>query len=136
MKIAARLDHFAIAAADTKMMVDWYARVLGLVVHAEAGPLPPATQKTYLIGPPGAGVNQGMMIEVMPKNASPRQARTLHDAGMSHSAWYVENFDEALAHLRACQVKFLSDIVTAVGGGRIISFEDCDSNMTQIVERL
>src|SRR5947209_19405510 len=115
MKIAGRLDHVAIAAADTKVMVDWYARVLGLVVHAEAGPLAPATQKTYLIGPPGAGLRGGMMIEVMPKNALPRQARGLHDAGLSHTAWFVENFDEALAHLRACNVKFLSDVVTAVG---------------------
>jgi catechol 2,3-dioxygenase-like lactoylglutathione lyase family enzyme len=45
MLIASRLDHFAIAAADTQAMVQWYARVLGLVVHAEGGPTPPAPRK-------------------------------------------------------------------------------------------
>jgi catechol 2,3-dioxygenase-like lactoylglutathione lyase family enzyme len=139
MNITTRLDHYAVAVENTDAFVAWYARVLGLAVHAQAGPIGTATQKTYLIGPPaasGEAIAQGMMIEVMPKNAAPRRPRVLHDAGLSHTAWYVPDFDAALAHLKTCNVKFLSDIVTAVGGGRIISFEDCDANMVQIVERL
>ncbi len=146
-----RLDHFAIAAADTTAMVAWYERVLGLVVHAEAGPIAPQTQKVYLIGPPPPplltektnesstrvmlGLRQGWMIEVMPRNDSPRHARNSHEPGLSHGAWCVADFDEGLAHLRACNVKFLGEIVQAVGGGRIISFQDCEGNMMQIVER-
>ena len=138
MPITTRLDHYAIAADDTAAMVTWYGRVLGLVVHAEGGPNPPSTQKFYLIGPPSAagGIKQGMMIEVMPRNAAPRQKRAALDAGLSHTAWYVPDFDGALAHLKSCNVKFLSEVITAVGGGRIISFEDCEGNMTQIVERV
>ena len=136
MPITTRLDHYAIAAADTTAMVAWYERVLGLVVHAQAGPIAPATQKVYLIGPPSAqGIHQGMMIEVMPMNTMPRHQRHSHEPGLSHTAWHVANFDEALAHLKKCGVTFTSDIVTAVGGGRIISFEDCEGNLTQIVER-
>jgi catechol 2,3-dioxygenase-like lactoylglutathione lyase family enzyme len=142
MQIVSRLDHFAIAADNTAAMVKWYERVLGLVVHAEAGPNPPQTQKVFLVGPPTAhgaagaqGIRQGMMIEVMPRNESPRAQRQSHDPGISHAAWYVADFDAALAHLRQCEVKFLSEVIQAVGGGRIISFADCEGNMMQIVER-
>lgn len=143
MQLVSRLDHFAIAADNTTEMVRWYERVLGLVVHAEAGPLPGATQKVYLIGPPVAdgaegtsGIRQGMMIEVMPRNDSPRATRKSHDPGISHAAWYVADFDAALAHLRSANVSFLSEVIQAVGGGRIISFSDCEGNMMQIVERV
>lgn len=142
MRIVSRLDHLAIAAADTTAMVKWYEKVLGLVVHVEAGPNPPQIQKVYLIGPPvdavvagPAGVRQGMMIEVMPRNDTPRHERASHDPGISHAAWYVANFDSALQHLQQCEVKFVSEVIHAVGGGRIISFLDCEGNMMQIVER-
>jgi len=136
MKLAGRLDHLAIAADNTDAMVAWYNKVLGLVVHVAAGPNPPQKQKVYLIGPPAVdGVHAGMMIEVMPRNDTPRHNRNSHEPGLSHAAWYVENFDEALAHLKACGVKFMGDIVQAIGGGRLISFEDCEGNLMQIVER-
>jgi hypothetical protein len=80
-------------------------------------------------------MTHGHMIEVMPKNTTPRHNRNSHEPGLSHAAWCVSNFDQALAHLKAHNVKFLSDVITAIGGGRIVSFEDCEGNMTQIVER-
>ena len=142
MRITTRLDHLAIAANDTTAMVRWYEKVLGLVVHVESGPNAPQTQKVYLIGPPvdavaggTAGVRQGMMIEVMPRNDNSRHERACHDPGLSHAAWCVTNFDAALRHLQQCNVKFISDVITAVGGGRVISFLDCEGNMMQIVER-
>jgi glyoxylase I family protein len=140
MRVANRLDHIAIAAADTTGMVKWYERVLGLVVHVESGPNPPQTQKVYLIGPPidgtgTAGVRQGMMIEVMPRNDTPRHERNSHEPGLSHVAWAVVNFDAAMKHLKECNVKLLGDVVEAVGGGRLQSFADCEGNMMQIVER-
>ncbi|HUO09323.1 MAG TPA: VOC family protein [Phycisphaerae bacterium] len=141
MRISTRLDHVAIAADNTDAMVKWYEEVLGLVVHVASGPNAPQTQKVYLIGPPagggggGGGVGQGMMIEVMPKNATPRHERNSHEPGLSHVAWAVEDFDAALGHLKGKNVKFLSDVIAAIGGGRIISFADCEGNMTQIVER-
>ena len=135
-----RLDHYAIAADDTAAMVKWYGKVLGLVVIAEKGPTPPGTQKVYMIAPAGRGgkgegVVGGMMIEVMPRNESPRHARNSHEPGLSHVAWCVSDFDAALAHLKACEVKITSGVLEAIGGGRIICFDDCEGNMTQIVER-
>jgi glyoxylase I family protein len=141
MQIAGRLDHVAIAANDTDAMVKWYERVLGLVVHVRTGPIAPQTQKVYLIGPGGGpggagGLGSGMMIEVMPRNETVRHERNSHEPGISHIAWMVSDFDAALAHLKACEVRFLGDVVMAIGGGRVISFADCEGNMTQIVERI
>ena len=141
MRFVSRLDHFAIAAADTTAMVRWYEKVLGLMVHVESGPNPPQTQKVYLIGPPidgpgTAGVRQGMLIEVMPRNDTPRHERNSHEPGLSHVAWCVLDFNSALAHLKECNVKLLGETIQAVGGGRIQSFLDCEGNMMQIVERL
>jgi glyoxylase I family protein len=135
MQIAGRLDHVAIAAHSTDAMVAWYEKVLGLVVHAVAGPNPPQKQKVYLIGPPG-NLAGGSMIEVMPRNDNPRAERLTHDPGLSHAAWYVADFDAALAHLKECEVTFSGDIVNAIGGGRLISFLDCEGNLMQIVERI
>lgn len=136
MITVSRLDHFAIAADNTDAMVAWYEKVLGLVTYIAAGPNPPQTQKVYLIGPPSQpGMTHGHMIEVMPKNTTPRHHRNSHEPGLSHAAWCVADFDAALAHLKSHNVKFLSDVIPAIGGGRIISFEDCEGNMTQIVER-
>jgi len=137
MQITGRLDHVAIGAENPDEMVKWYERVLGLVVHAETGPLEGAKHKTYLIGPPAPenGLTRGMMMEIMPRNNSPRQERTIRQPGLSHVAWAVTDFDGALAHLKKCAVEFLGEIGQAVGGGRIISFADCDGNMMQIVER-
>jgi catechol 2,3-dioxygenase-like lactoylglutathione lyase family enzyme len=142
MQIAARVDHVAIAANDTQAMAAWYGRVLGLVVHLEAGPNPPQTQKVFMIGPPktpaeaGKWHQQGSMIEVMPRNDTPRHERNSHEPGLSHIAWFVRDFDAALAHLRAQKVQFLSEVVEPIGGGRLISFSDCEGNMLQIVERI
>ncbi len=138
VRIASRLDHVDIAAENTDAMVKWYEEVLGLAVHVASGPNAPQTQKVYLIGPPATstgGIMQGMMIEVMPRNDTARHERNSHEPGISHVAWAVDDFDAALAHLKAKNVKFLSDVIAAIGGGRIISFADCEGNMTQIVER-
>jgi glyoxylase I family protein len=140
MRIVSRLDHVAIAAADTTAMAAWYEKVLGLVVHLASGPNPPQTQKVYMIGPPvdgagPAGLRQGMMIEVMPRNDTPRHERNSHEPGLSHVAWAVADFDRALAHLKTCNVSLLGDVIQAIGGGRLQSFLDCEGNMMQILER-
>ena len=135
------LDHVAIAADHTDQMVAWYKRMLGLVVVARTHPTDPAQQITYLIGPAAAngtdsrGVQAGMMMEIMPRNDHIRRPRDSHDAGLSHVAWLVSDFDEAYAHLSAEGVGFVGAVVQAVGGGRLISFVDCEGNLMQIAER-
>lgn len=131
----ARLDHVAIAADDTDAMAAWYQRVLGFKVIVARGPTPPQKQKVYLIGPAADGLAGGSMIEVMPRNDVPRHKRGSHDPGLSHIAWAVRDFDGVYAHLKAQGVRWLGEVVEAVGGGRLASFEDNEGNMLQIVER-
>ena len=97
--------------------------------------MPPQKQKVHLVGPLANGLAAGSMIEIMPRNDVPRNNRGSHDPGHSHLAWCVTDFDAGLAHLKAAGVKLLGETVEAIGGGRIISFEDCEGNMIQIVER-
>ncbi len=130
------LDHVAIAADDTDALVKWYHRMLGLVVKAQTEPQQPSGQRTYLIGPPtDDDVHRGMMLEIMPRNEHVRRPRDSHDPGISHVAWRVDDFDAAYAHLSAGGVGFVGAVVQAVGGGRLISFVDCEGNLMQIVER-
>lgn len=148
VKFIQGMDHVAIAADNTEQMVQWYHRMLGLVVVAQSHPTDPDRQATYLIGPPAdngpetgdaggqsRGVAFGMMMEIMPRNDHVRRPRDSHDAGLSHVAWLVHDFDEAYAHLSSQGVGFIGSVVQAVGGGRIISFVDCEGNLQQIVER-
>jgi catechol 2,3-dioxygenase-like lactoylglutathione lyase family enzyme len=133
---AARIDHAALAVADTDAVAKWYDDTLGFKIVVTQAPKPPVTQNTYLLGPVSAdGIADGHMLEIMPKNASPRHERNSHEPGHSHLAFYVPDFEASLAHLRSHGVKFLTDIIPAVGGGRLISFQDIEGNMIQIVER-
>jgi len=47
----------------------------------------------------------------------------------------VTDFDAAYVKLKSAGVEFLGEPVTAVGGGRIISFRDPEGNELQIVQR-
>lgn len=130
------LDHVAIAADNTEQMVQWYHRMLGLVILAQTEPMESTGQRTYIIGPAGGrDVYGGMMLEIMPRNEHVRRPRESHDPGISHVAWMVENFDDAYTHLAGEGVGFVGSVVQAVGGGRLISFVDCEGNLMQIVER-
>ncbi len=130
------LDHVAIAADDTDQLIKWYNRMLGLIVLAQTEPQEPSRQRTYLIGPAAhEDAHGGMMLEIMPRNEHVRRPRDSHDPGISHVAWCVTDFDAAYAHLAARGVGFVGAVVQAVGGGRLISFVDCEGNLMQIVER-
>ena len=136
VEFAGALDHVAIAADNTEAMTQWYNRMLGLVILAQTEPLSPSNQRTYLIGPGNNKDTFGaMMMEIMPRNEHVRRPRHSHDAGISHVAWLVSNFDEAYAHLASQGVGFVGSVVQAVGGGKVISFVDCEGNLMQIVER-
>ncbi|MEI7767308.1 MAG: VOC family protein [Phycisphaerae bacterium] len=136
MGIALRLDHAAIAADDVEVMAKWYARVLGLHIVVETPEKPRRNQVVYLVAPASvSGTTQGHMIEIMPRNDDTRPQRHVFAAGLSHLAWAVSDFDYAYAHLQSEGVTFAGEVTQAVGGGRLISFLDCEGNINQIVER-
>ena len=55
--------------------------------------------------------------------------------GWSHLALRVDNLEEAMQHLDGQQVRWLSEVVPAIGGGQLRSFADPEGNMLQVVER-
>ena len=136
MPIVTRLDHIAIAAENTAVMVAWYQKAFGLAVLLE-GPPKPSGQKGYFLGLPhaaGEGLSNGMMIEFIPKNDFSRHNRQTYEPGFDHIAFSAPDFEAALAHLKANNIKH-GDIAPAFGGGRVISIPDPEGNIVQIVER-
>ena len=126
------IDHPAIACRDTRRLIQWYCRTLGMRVVAQNDQDPP----TALVGY-DEDAKHGAVIELMPvreKGEDPA-AQARFAPGLRHLALRVRNFDEAHATLGKAGVRFLSEPGTAVGGGRIVSFRDPEGNELQIVER-
>ncbi|MFP4580862.1 MAG: VOC family protein [Candidatus Sumerlaeia bacterium] len=117
-------DHPAIAVADVDAMADWYCDTLGYTKKAgkAGGPW-------LLAGP------DGVYLEVMRQDDSPRPERANLTPGWSHLALRVDNLDAAIEALDAKKVQWTAEIVGAVGGGRLRNFVDPDGNAWQIVER-
>ena len=136
MPIITRLDHIAIAAENTAVMVAWYQKALGLAVLLE-GPPRPSGQKGYFLGIPhasGEGLSKGMMLELIPKNDFPRHKRNSCEPGYDHIAFSAPDFDAAVAHLDANKIAH-GDVAQAFGGGRLLPMTDPEGNIVQIVER-
>jgi glyoxylase I family protein len=126
------IDHPAIACYDVQKQIDWYCATLGMRVVATNGQAPPSVVVGY-----DADARGGAMIELMPsREPGPRPETVARFApGIRHIALRVRNFDAAYADLKMSGVKFLSEPLDAVGGGRIVSFRDPEGNELQIVER-
>jgi catechol 2,3-dioxygenase-like lactoylglutathione lyase family enzyme len=123
------VDHPAISCHDVNGQVDWYCRNLGLKVVFNDGKTPPSV----LVGYDG----QMAAIELMPvRHAGPNPAETpRYQPGLRHLALRVSNFDEAYRKLKEQGVKFITEPMPSVGGGKTAFFHDPEGNELQIVER-
>lgn len=123
------IDHPAVAAHDVEALSDWYCRVLGYTrYHRNTTARPP--DPVWILQAP-----DGTLLEIMPKDATPRPDRTTWTPGWSHLALRVANLDEAIKQLEELDVTGLQPIIPAIGGGRVCTFADPDGNMLQLVER-
>jgi len=120
------IDHLAIAAKDPAELAAWYRDGLGFKIVFCNDKTPP----TLLVAIPGGG-----MLEIMPDNGRPVVKHELLDPGMRHLALRVTDFEAMHAKLQELQVTFVSDVVEASGGGKLISFEDPEGNVLQTVQR-
>lgn len=119
------VDHVAIAARDSRALIDWYCRVLGMRVLFDNGQDPP----TCLVGG-----STGAVLEIMPDNGGkPAQHEPL-DPGIRHIAFRVLDFDAAWKALEG-RVLGLTPPGPAAGGGRIAFFHDPEGNLVQLVSR-
>ncbi|GAA4449706.1 hypothetical protein GCM10023189_09240 [Nibrella saemangeumensis] len=123
------VDHPAVAANDVDALADWYCSVFGYEKwfhHRNAEP----AKRIWMLRAP-----DGTLLEVMPKDDTPRPKRTILTPGWSHLALRVENLEEAIAFLDSLNVVWASDTVDAIGGGRVRTLFDPDGNMLQVLER-
>ncbi len=118
------IDHPALAAENVDRLADWYCQTLGYtkVVRND--------KPVWILR-----AADGTLLEIMPRDETPRPDRTTWTPGWSHLALRVDDFDAATAELESLGVQWRSDAVAAVGGGRVRSFADPDGNMLQIVQR-
>ncbi len=123
-KVIIGVDHPAIVFKDLEAACRWYCEMLDYEVVSEAEG--------------GAKLLQGadgVFLEAMPTDGSPRPERGYFAEGVSHLALRVADLELAIAMLQERGVVWSSDIVSALGGGRLRSFRDPEGNELQIVQR-
>lgn len=118
------IDHPAVAVEDVDASADWYSAILGY-------------EKLFRHDKPVwiLGAADGSLLEIMPRDETPRPERTTWTPGWSHLAIRVRDFDAAERLLHQRGVQWTGDAAEAIGGGKVRSFLDPDGNMLQIVER-
>ena len=118
------IDHPALAAEDGDRLAEWYCDVLAYrKVFRHEKPV-------WILRAP-----DGTLLEIMPRDGTPRPQRTTWTPGWSHLAIRVGDFEAAVAHLQARGVQWTAEAANAVGGGRVRNFVDPEGNMLQILER-
>ena len=124
------VDHPALAANDVEQLATWYCEVLGYEkwFHHPTGS--PQGKPVWMLKAP-----DGTLLEIMPKDATPRPERTTWTPGWSHVAFRVANMDEAIRYLDTHSINWTSEIINAIGGGKVRNALDPDGNMIQILER-
>lgn len=119
------LEHIAICAVDTEALAQWYVDTLGFEICYRGSKTPPA----FFVKQPG-----GSMLEIMgAKGPRPPGADT--DAGLAHLAVSVDDFDAALADLKAKGVELTSEPKEASGGVKVVFFKDIEGNLLQAIYR-
>ena len=119
------IDHPAIAADNLESLARWYNEVLGYEKYFfDEG------KNVWILKSP-----DGTFLEMMQKDQTARPQRTVLSPGFSHLALRVSNLEEAMAYLNGHNVKWIGEVVGAIGGGQLCSFEDPEGNMLQVVAR-
>ena len=118
------IDHPAVAAEDVDELANWYCDVLGYEKYFRHD------KPVWILKAPDQ-----TLLEIMPKDTTPRPQRTTWTPGWSHLALRVTDIEAARQYLEGKGVKFKEPMVEAIGGSKVINFSDPDDNMLQILER-
>lgn len=118
------IDHPALATEDVDHLAAWYCDVLGYEKYFRN------EKPVWILKAP-----DNTLIEIMPKDQTPRPDRTTWTPGWSHLALRVSNLEQAITYLESKGVTWGSEVIDAIGGGKVRTFYDPDGNMLQIVER-
>ncbi|WP_210515988.1 VOC family protein [Hymenobacter terricola] len=123
------VDHPGLAVAQIEGMTEWYCAVLGYSRWFEYRN--EATGKVvWMLRAP-----DNSLLEIMPRDDTPRPARTTWTPGWSHLALRIADLDQAIRHLDQHAVRWGGEVMPAIGGGRVRNFYDPEGNMLQLLER-
>jgi glyoxylase I family protein len=119
----AKLEHFAIYAADAPALKDFYVEAMGMRVTVESGGDPPG----YFLAD-----DAGMAIEIIGRPPGEAGAR---QRWVCHLAFWVDDYHAARAALEARGLTFEPDTVVDNETMRTAFFLDPEENRVQIVWR-
>lgn len=123
-QIISGIDHPAVAANNVDELADWYCAVLGYEKEFRH------EKPVWILRAP-----DGTFLEIMPKDDTSRPERTTWTPGWSHLAMRVDDIEQTILQFNDKNVKWLGELTSAIGGGKVRSFADPDGNMLQLVER-
>lgn len=126
MAVATGIEHFAIAAKDTRALTDFYANVLGFAVVFTNSQTP----ATFFVRP----ARGGCMIEIMPANNAPARRPERFDPGLAHVALSVSDLAATRRELAARGIAFETDVLVT-GETKAIFFRDPEGNLLHLIER-
>jgi glyoxylase I family protein len=121
----ARIEHFAIYAADTEALKDFYVDLLGLRVVMEMRGTPPG----FFLAD-----DRGTAVEILPR---PPATPAISQRWICHFAYWVERdqFDAVLQALEKRGIIFETDTAVNNDDMRTAFFPDPEGNRCQIVWR-
>lgn len=118
------MEHPGIAARDPKALVDFYVDRLGLVLVRQA------SETTFFIGCEGGG-----FIEIYQAKEGEPDYRSNHAQGLRHVAFLVDDFDAALAELKAMGIPQAEEPQINPPALKLALFRDPEGNLFHITER-
>jgi glyoxylase I family protein len=118
------IEHTAIAAKDTSVVVAWYCQTFGFLIAYQNQKEPP----TFLVK---LGLS---LLEIIPASEAPQTARENADPGLSHFAISVDDFDAAVDGLAAKGIE-VTGVREASGGVKVGFVADPEDNSVQIIFR-
>lgn len=120
----ARMEHFAIFAADPKALKDFYIQALGLRLALDNG----------AASPPGYFLvdEAGMALEIIGRPPEVDEADTRH---VCHIAFTVDDVAEARRRLEGLGRAFEADTVVDTPAMKTAFFRDPEGNRLQVVWR-
>ena len=119
----AKLEHFAIYAADAPALKDFYVDALGLRVIVESGGDPPG----YFLAD-----EDGMAVEIIGR---PAGEPAVHQRWVCHLAFWVDDYAAARAALTRRGIVFETETTVETDTVRTAFFNDPAGNRCQIVWR-
>ena len=119
----ARLEHFALYAANSSALKDFYVDALGMTVALESGGDPPG----YFLAD-----DQGMALEIIPR---PAAETAVNQRWVCHVAFSVDDVAAKRLELESRGIAFETETAVDNDAMKTAFFRDPEGNRAQIIWR-